>query len=476
MLFNTIEFAVFFIFVTGVYWMLNHRWQNLFLLATSYFFYSVWDYRFLSLILLFTLIHYFCGIRIYESESSKKRKAFLALGVISSLAILGVFKYYNFFAENFQILLNAVGFHMSFRRLNIILPVGLSFYTFQSMSYTFDIYRGQLKPTRNIVDFALFIAFYPQLFAGPINRATKLLPQIINPRNFSKKQIGDGLYFILWGLFKKMFIADNMARIAQYVFMTPAANLTGLEIFLGVVAYTFQIYCDFSGYSDIALGVAKCMGIEIMVNFKRPYLALSPNEFWSRWHISLSSWLRDYLYMPLANRFGMRYRNILITMFIAGLWHGAGWTFILWGLYHGIIQVIYIIIYRLFANPLAEKKEKSVFAEKFSFAVRWLIMIFLVMFSWLIFSSESVSQTGEMFLGIFSSWRMTPLANMFLRHIVFFCWFLVVVDVWDFIHEKKKKKIHHFGIFARINFYLFIILSIIFFGIFEETQFVYFQF
>lgn len=476
MLFNSIEFVVFFFITTSVYWILSHRWQNLFLLAASYFFYSVWDYRFLSLILFLTLIHYFCGIKIYESDNPKKRKTFLSLGVISSIAILGVFKYYNFFTENFQILLNAIGIRMSIQRLNIIMPVGLSFYTFQSMSYAFDIYRGQLKPTRNIIHFALFIAFYPQLLAGPINRATKLLPQIINARSFSKKQIGDGLYFILWGLFKKMFIADNMARIAEYVFTVPASSQTGLEILLGIIAYTFQIYCDFSGYSDIALGIAKCMGIEIMVNFRRPYLALSPNEFWSRWHISLSSWLRDYLYMPLANRFGIRYRNILFTMFIAGLWHGAGWTFILWGLFHGVIQVIYIIIYRLFANPLAEKKKKSLFTEKFSFAARWLIMMILVMFSWLIFGAESINHVSEMFMGIFSSWRITPLANMFLRHIIFFCWFLVVVDIWDFIHERKKNKVHQFGIFARINFYLFVILSIIFFGVFEETQFVYFQF
>jgi D-alanyl-lipoteichoic acid acyltransferase DltB (MBOAT superfamily) len=267
-----------------------------------------------------------------------------------------------------------------------------------------------------------------------------------------------------------------MARIVEYVFKTPAANQTGLEIVLGIIAYSFQIYCDFSGYSDVALGTAKCMGIEIMVNFKRPYLALSPNEFWSRWHISLSSWLRDYLYMPLANRFGMRYRNILITMFVAGLWHGAGWTFILWGVFHGIIQVVYIIIYRLFANPLAKERKKAPLEEILSFAVRWLVMIILVMFGWLLFGSENIHQVRDMFAGIFSSWHITPMAIMFFRHIVFFCWFLIIVDVWDFMHERKKKKIYKFGIFAKVNFYLYVILSIILFGVFEETQFVYFQF
>jgi alginate O-acetyltransferase complex protein AlgI len=478
MLFNTIEFVAFFVIVTAVYWLLKHRWQNLFLLAASYFFYSAWDYRFLSLIILSTLIYYFSGIKIYESTNPKKRKILLAVSITCSLLILGVFKYFNFFAENLQLLLNSIGLGMSIGRLKIILPVGISFYTFQSMSYAFDIYRGQLKPTRNFLDLALFVSFYPQLFAGPINRASKLLPQVIGERYFSQKQFVDGLRLIVWGLFMKMFVADNMARIVEYVFTVPVASQTGLEIFLGIIAFTFRIYGDFAGYSDIARGVAKCMGFEIMVNFKRPYFALSPSEFWSRWHISLSSWLRDYLYMPLANRYGMRYRNIIFTMFIAGFWHGAGWTFIAWGLFHGTIQVVYIIIYRLFADPMAEKTEESFIIRKLSSVLRWFILMILVLFSWLLFGAESMSQVRDMLVQIFTSWHITPLAVMFMKHIIFFCWFLVLVDAWDFMHENKSRdtKAYQFGLCAQTAFYVYVIASIILFGVFEETQFIYFQF
>ena len=375
MLFNTVEFIAFFVVVLGLYWALNHRWQNRLLLVGSYFFYGCWDYRFLSLIVISTVIDYVSGIKIHGSDNRRTRKFFLVLSMCTNLGLLGVFKYFGFFAENFQALMGRIGLETSSSSLRIILPVGISFYTFQTMSYTIDIYRRKLEPTRHFFDFALFVSFFPQLVAGPIERAKRLLPQVLKERHFSKPQFLDGLHLIVWGLFMKMVVADNMARIVDYVFSKHAGSLTGLEIFLGIVAFAFQIYGDFSGYSDIARGTAKCMGFEIMVNFKRPYFSLNPSEFWTRWHVSLSSWLRDYLYISLGgNRGGTlrMYRNLALTMLLGGLWHGAGWTFIAWGAFHGLI----LILYRLGGGKTDQQAAgKSRVAGKASFFGRWAVML-----------------------------------------------------------------------------------------------------
>jgi D-alanyl-lipoteichoic acid acyltransferase DltB (MBOAT superfamily) len=274
-----------------------------------------------------------------------------------------------------------------------------------------------------------------------------------------------------------MFVADNMARIVDYVFGMPAGSLTGLEIFLGICAFAFQIYGDFSGYSDIARGTAKCLGFEIMVNFKRPYFALNPSDFWQRWHVSLSSWLRDYLYISLGgNRRGKlnTYRNLALTMLLGGLWHGAGWTFIAWGAFHGLILILY---------RLGGKKEKapapvertSGLVRRISFAYRWVIMLFLVLISWLLFRAQSMHQVGIMFVQMFSSWKITPMALLFIKNIVFFSWFLVLVDTWDFMHEGETNA-PRLGFFVKFTFYLYCISSILFFGMFEAQQFIYFQF
>jgi len=335
--FNSLQFFLFFAVVYSLYLAFNHKWQNRMLLVASYVFYGTWDWRFLSLIVISTIIDYYCGIKIDEITDAKKRKQFLAISIVANLSMLGFFKYFNFFAENLQALCCFFGFQVQPHFLNIILPVGISFYTFQTMSYTIDIYKGQLKPTRKFFDFALFVSFFPQLVAGPIERASHLLPQILSKRKVTIDKFCEGCYLIFWGLFLKVFVADNLARLVDPIFASdPPYN--GVKVLLGLYAFAFQIFGDFAGYSNIARGLGKCMGFDIMVNFNLPYFVTNPSDFWRRWHISLSTWLRDYLYIPLGgNKKGtlFTYRNLAITMFLGGLWHGAAWTFIIWGAYRG---------------------------------------------------------------------------------------------------------------------------------------------
>ncbi len=342
MLFNSAEFALFMVVVYGAYLVLEHKWQNRMLLAASYVFYGAWNWRFLSLILISTALDYVCGMRVYRAERPARRKLFLFLSVFGNLSILGFFKYFNFFAEGLTELLNSFGFVVRPYLTDIVLPIGISFYTFQTLSYTIDIYRGKLKPTRNVVDFALFVAFFPQLVAGPIERARNLLPQISSRRTLKADWFYEGCYLIFWGLFQKMVVADNLAKLVDPIF--GRLEYTAGEVLLVMYAFSFQILCDFAGYSNIARGVARLLGFEIMVNFRLPYFATNPQDFWRRWHISLSSWLRDYVYIPLGGgrKNGITTcRNLLVTMLLGGLWHGAAWTFVFWGVYHAILLMAY---------------------------------------------------------------------------------------------------------------------------------------
>jgi D-alanyl-lipoteichoic acid acyltransferase DltB (MBOAT superfamily) len=344
MLFNSIDFALFFPVVFLLYWLAVRprlRLQNLFLLAASYVFYGWWDWRFLSLILISSLVDFTAGGRIHGAGDRRTQKAWLILSVGVNLGLLGFFKYFNFFAESFQGMLAAAGWRADPVFLEVILPVGISFYTFQTMTYTIDIYRGRLKPTDDPVAFFAFVAFFPQLVAGPIERAGSLLPQFENPRRWDWAAFGDGLRQTLWGLFKKAVIADNLALQVDRVFSGYQA-LDGASLALGVVFFAIQIYCDFSGYSDMALGTARMLGFELRLNFAYPYFSRNVAEFWRRWHISLSSWFRDYLYIPLGgNRRGKRRTiiNVLITFTLCGLWHGAAWTFVVWGLLFGLYYI-----------------------------------------------------------------------------------------------------------------------------------------
>lgn len=348
--FHSWSFAFFFIVVYVTYLFLRRHWQNRMLLAASYFFYGFWDWRFLFLIMISTMTDYVCG-RCIQAYPSRK-KIFLSISLMVNLGILGFFKYFLFLCENLAAVLSWIGIQLPIPDWNIILPVGISFYTFQTLSYTIDVYRGQIKPVRNFFDFALFVSFFPQLLAGPIERAGHLIPQIQSARTVSQQDLSEGFFLIYWGLFKKVFIADNLG-IFLYLYGNPfqlgqSAGDGGLILITGY-AFFFQLYCDFSAYSDIARGLAMVMGFNLMENFKAPLFASNIQETWARWHISLTSWVRDYVYYPLAlARFGKRQINdkvlIIIVFFLIGLWHGASWNFVFWGLFHGVALALYAVI------------------------------------------------------------------------------------------------------------------------------------
>ena len=339
MLFTTWHFALFLPVVLIAYYALAHRWQNYLLLAASYFFYGCWDWRFLLLLMFSTCTDYLCGLGI-ESGPQRRKKLLLGLTLAINLSILGFFKYFNFFVDSAGHLLTAGGFHANLPVLKVILPVGVSFYTFQSISYVVDVYRGKAKAERDFLLYALFVSYFPQLVAGPIERAAHMLPQYRNPRIVDNEKFSSGLMLILLGLFKKLAIADAVAEMVSHSF-DPAhvASYPATELLKGIWLFAIQIYCDFSGYTDIARGTSRLLGIELMENFNQPYLSHNITEFWRRWHISLSTWLRDYLYIPLGgNRQGTlaTYRNLFITMVLGGLWHGANWTYVAWGALHGL--------------------------------------------------------------------------------------------------------------------------------------------
>lgn len=397
MFFNSLTFFVFFTIVLGLYFSLPHRWQNRMLLAASYVFYGWWDWRFLSLILISTVVDYYCGLKIHAQRSAPGKRKYIILSVIVNLTLLGFFKYYNFFIDSFIYLLSQFGWNLHPPLLNIILPVGISFYTFQTMTYSIDIYRGHLEPTTDFLDFALFVSFFPQLVAGPIERASALLPQISSNRTVRKDTFLRGLQLIYWGLFKKVFVADNLGPIVDSVYGAPSA--TGWEYIIATWAFAWQIYCDFSGYTDIARGVARCMGIELQLNFRQPYLVTNPSDFWRHWHISLSSWLRDYLYIPLGgNRSGTykTYRNLIVSMILGGLWHGAGWTFVLWGAFHGGL----LCLFRMFRKTPGKNLQTD--TSLIRYLIKCFCMFQIICISWIFFRATSLNQVVLIFRQILS--------------------------------------------------------------------------
>jgi alginate O-acetyltransferase complex protein AlgI len=390
MIFNSLQFALFLpVFLLLFYAICRYqRPRDLLLLIGSYFFYMSWYWQYAGLIALSTLVDYFIGRKMAVEENAAKRKGLLIVSLVVNLGILATFKYYNFFYESSQITLAFFGVDIPPSYLNVLLPVGISFYTFQTLSYTIDVYRGKLKPEPSFVKFAVFVSFFPQLVAGPIVRAKDFIPQINLPTKITAQDWELGLKMIFLGLFKKIIIADSLAYLAvDAIFDNPAAY-SSFDLLIGLYAYTFQIYCDFSGYSDIAIGVALLLGFRLPINFNRPYLAQSPSDFWKRWHISLSSWLRDYLYISLGgNRFGafFTYRNLIITMVLGGLWHGAALNFVLWGAFHGVILI-------LTRNVMIETEFNMKMVTKI------FINFHLIVFSWLLFRMTSMDN----FIGFIS--------------------------------------------------------------------------
>jgi alginate O-acetyltransferase complex protein AlgI len=479
MAFNSFAFALFLPTVLGLYWLLSRRpsAQNRLLLAGSYFFYGFWDWRFLSLILISTVVDYFVALRVHAIReqagglATTLAKRWLTLSIVTNLGILGFFKYFNFFADSFAHAVSYVGIQANPFYLNIVLPVGISFYTFQTLSYTVDVYRGEMKPTRRFLDFALYVAFFPQLVAGPIERAKRLLPQILGERRFDKAQFADGIQLIFWGLFKKVYVADNLAPFVDRVFASP--DPTGFEVIFAGYAFAFQIYCDFSGYTDIARGCAKCLGMELMVNFRYPYVAVNPSDFWRRWHISLSTWLRDYLYISLGgNRAGtiMTYRNLSLTMLLGGLWHGATWLFVLWGAYQGLL----LVVHRALA-PRMEAIGKGIRApERVVRVVKVLVMFQLICVGWLIFRGESVGQISGMVRALFSwagdvDWTVAvPLAQFALP-------LLVLEALLGLSRTDSLHRVNWIPVPVRTAIYAGLFYLLAFHGAVAQT-FIYFQF
>lgn len=471
MLFNSIEFVIFLPIVFLLYWFVfnrNLRLQNAFVLAASYVFYGWWNWRFLILIAFTSLCSWTSGLMIEKNrEDKRKAKIVNAMNIVVNLLILGVFKYYNFFVHSFaDVFLNG---NSDGLLLNVVLPVGISFYTFQALSYSIDVYRGKLPATRDIVQFFAFVSFFPQLVAGPIERATNLLPQFSKQRIVNYEQLTNGLRQALWGLFKKMVIADNLAVYVNLVY-NDVENYSGFPLIWATLFFAFQIYADFSGYSDIAIGVAKMFGFSLMTNFRQPYMSRSIKEFWNRWHISLSSWFRDYVYIPLGGNRVSYVRhcfNLIITFTISGLWHGANWTFVIWGLYYGILLVIEKII--------GIKTIKTDAEFNFRQTLRVGVTFLLVVLGWSLFRANSLSDVGYIIshFAVFNSGIIgVPLVSektfvllLLLIMLLFF------VDFGKVISNNVK--------FWKLWYYIVVSLMIIgiyIFGVFEEQSFIYFQF
>ena len=392
--FNSISFFIFLPAVFILYWAFfssRNKYRNLFILFISYLFYAWWDWRFLGLICASTLVDFFIAKRLARSEDCKIRKRLLNASLVFNLGMIGIFKYFNFFANELFQLTEKIGFHLDFISLSIVLPVGISFYTFQTLSYTIDVYRKEMRHTESIVDFAAYVSFFPQLVAGPIERASALLPQFENEISFEFSKVKSGLRLIVWGFFKKIVIADSLGPIVDQVFSDPSSQ-SGVTLVLGAVFFAFQIYGDFSGYSDIAIGSAKLLGFDLMSNFKFPYFARDIAEFWKRWHISLSSWFRDYLYKPMGGSRVIRplvIRNIFIIFLVSGLWHGANWTFVVWGFIHAIffIPTIYL--------PKGVFSSKNLIFGRIIDLSKMILTFSLVCVGWVFFRSESISHAAE---------------------------------------------------------------------------------
>lgn len=468
MLFNSFQFFGFFAIILIALKQVSHKNQNRILLIASYIFYGTWDWRFLGLIFLSTLVDYIAGQRIFYAKTPIQRKQWLMVSIFINLTTLGFFKYFNFFIDSISPVFSDIGLIGGVPLLNIILPVGISFYTFQTMTYSIDIYRKEITPTRNFFDFALFVAFFPQLVAGPIERAKSLLPQILNPRTVTFEQKRDGIWLILWGLFKKVVIADNIASLVDPVFSQNHAM--GPMVVMASYAFAIQIYCDFSGYTDIARGVAKLMGFELIVNFNLPFFAHSPSNFWRRWHISLSTWLRDYLYIPLGgSKFGAfrRYRNLMVTMLLGGLWHGAAWTFVLWGAYQGALLVV-----QQWVSFINKPVFKLLFASKI---INVFITFNLMAIGWLIFRAQNFGQIINFLQNIPIGWSDFHLYVSYFQQLLIFSFPIVLVQLiqyktQDMLWFSKIRLSKQAIVSAGLCYGLFVYAPI------QSQQFIYFQF
>jgi alginate O-acetyltransferase complex protein AlgI len=482
MLFNSLSFAIFLPLIFTLYWFVAKRslkLQNVLLLIASYFFYACWDWRFLFLLVFSTLLDYYSGIKMSDAKSQDNKKFWFWLSISINLGFLGVFKYYNFFAESFADAISNFGFSANLWALKVILPVGISFYTFHGLSYVIDVYKDRIKAEKNFIDYSLFVSFFPLLVAGPIERATHLLPQIKKERNFDYSRAVDGLKQILWGLFKKVVIADQCAEYANSIFNN-SAEYSGSTLLVGVLFFTFQIYGDFSGYSDIAIGTARLFGIDLLRNFAFPYFSRDIAEFWRRWHMSLSSWFRDYLYIPLGGSKGgtwVKIRNTFVIFLVSGFWHGANWTFIIWGLLNAL-YIMPSIIFKTNRNNLdivAQGKYFPTIKELLSM----LITFSLTAFAWIFFRAENLSHAWSIITKIFSKSLFKHIEYQnddFTKPIILLLFIFILIE-W--LGREQKYAIEKTGVIfpkgTRWIFYYAIILIILYFNG-ANQEFIYFQF
>ncbi|MBW4361123.1 MBOAT family O-acyltransferase [Flavobacterium taihuense] len=483
MLFNSLSFAVFLPIVFFLYWSVAHKelkYQNILLLLSSYFFYACWDWRFLFLLIFSTLLDYFSGIKIAESKNNTTKKFWFWLSIGINLGFLAVFKYYNFFIDSTALALSKLGFVINPWTLNVILPVGISFYTFHGLSYVIDIYKERIKAEKNFIDYSVFVSFFPLLVAGPIERATHLLPQIQRKRIFDYAKLVNGLKQILWGLFKKIVIADQCAKYANEIFNN-SGDYSGGSLFLGALFFTFQIYGDFSGYSDIALGTARLFGIELLKNFSFPYFSRNIAEFWRRWHISLSSWFRDYLYIPLGGSKGgiwSKVRNTFIIFLVSGFWHGANWTFIVWGFLHAL-YIMPSIIFNTNRKSL-DTVAKGKLIPSFKELLEMLLTFNLTVIAWIFFRAKDIESALSYISKIFSKSFFT-ISGLVDKGGVLIC--IVFIFAFMFIEWLGREK--EFAIAGldtswkksyRYVMYYSLVLIILWFSAGGEQQFIYFQF
>lgn len=481
MLFNSIEFAIFLPIVFILYWFVvqnSTKKQNVLLLISSYFFYGYWDWRFLSLLFISSIVDYAIGISLSLSKNQRKRKLLLLASLLVNLGLLGFFKYFNFFAESFEQAFTIFGHHIQAERLKVILPVGISFYTFQTLSYSIDVYKNKIKATHDLISFMSFVSFFPQLVAGPIERASHLLPQFQKARFFDEELAKDGLRQILWGLFKKMVIADNCAEFANQIFNNyPAYN--GSTLLLGAFLFSVQIYGDFSGYSDIAIGTSRLFGFSLMKNFNYPYFSRNIAEFWRRWHISLSTWFRDYVYFPLGGSLGnlsQKIRNVLVIFVVSGFWHGANWTFLIWGFLNALYYLPSLL--RNTNRKYSETVAASSFFPNFTELIQMISTNLLIVFAWIFFRSQSIRDALLFIKNILSPTLFSPFDLMNGKMIATLSLVIIffLVEWWGRKHNFALERLNNlkFKPYRWSLYYLLIIVLFIFTG--KEQQFIYFQF
>ncbi len=492
MVFTSLHFVGFFVVVYALYRVLPHRAQNWLLLVASYYFYAAWDWRFLGLLIASTLVSFYSARLIASSESRGRRRAALLASLALNLAMLGFFKYFNFFAENLHALFAAFGFSPDVITLRVLLPIGISFYTFIAISYIVDVYRRQLEPERSLRDFAVFLAFFPQLMAGPLMRARVLLPRIRLPRRVTRDQLVEGLWLMGYGFFKKVYVADNLSHLVNSSFS--AAHPTGLQVLLSLYAFAFQIYGDFSGYTDMARGMSKLMGFELNLNFRFPYFVRTPQQFWQHWHISLSTWLRDYLFLPLSFSLSRRIDGVrwlglrddfwiyagatMVTMLLGGLWHGAGWHFVLWGAYQGTLLVAFLAAQQW--RRRGKRGRVATAGRTGSLRTATVVgafgMFHLTCFGWLIFRADSAGQIGGLAWTLFTGFAPGAAAlRMFGVPLLAYTAPLLVVQA---IEARKDDLAAVLSLPAAVRYsvYAAIFYLTVLFGDFAGSQFIYFQF